>query len=89
MVNYEKLAELLKDENFRKELEKADSAESAQKLFAAKDFEISIDDLNKIRTQNASGELSEADLATVAGGSGGSDAANEVKDFFKTLFTGW
>ena len=95
----EKAKELLKDKSFLEELAKTETAEEAQKLFTGKGAEISIDELMAFRAavmQEAGEELSDEDLALVAGGGWGSDAADWVKDtakeigdFFKGIFKGW
>ena len=95
----EKAMELFKDKSFLEELAKAETAEEAQKLFASKGAEISIDELMAFRAgvmQEAGEELSDEDLALVAGGGRGSDAAeavrdamSEVGDFFRGIFKGW
>ena len=95
----EKAMELFKDKSFLEELGKTETAEEAQKLFASKGAEISIDELMAFRAaamQKAGEELSDEDLALVAGGGRGSDAAEavrdaaeEVWDFLRGIFRGW
>jgi hypothetical protein len=96
----EKVLELLKDKSFTEELGKAESAADAQKLFAAKGVDVSVDELLALRAkvkQEAGEELGDEELALVAGGgSAGTeagewvrDAAGDVSDFFKTVFSGW
>lgn len=60
--------ELLKDEAFVKEVAKMKSVEEAQKAFAAKGVDISIDELNKLKEKAASGKLDMNELDAVAGG---------------------
>jgi hypothetical protein len=68
-----KALELLKDKDFLLELSKAETAESAQELFASKGADVSIDELLALRAllkQNAGVELDDDELALVAGGAG-------------------
>lgn len=62
--------ELFKDAAFVKEVAGLKSVEEVQKAFAAKGVDISIDELNKLKEDAASGKLSDSDLAAVAGGDG-------------------
>ena len=71
----EKLAELLKDENVVKELLELETDEEVQKFLAAKDIELSLDEIKTIREGinarlNNSEELSDDQLENVAGGVG-------------------
>ena len=91
----EKAKELLKDKSFLEELAKAETAEEAQKLFTDKGAEISINELMALRAtvmQEEGEELSDEDLALVAGG--GPDAIIWVRDIVKEflskdIVTGW
>jgi predicted ribosomally synthesized peptide with nif11-like leader len=71
---YEQAMELIKDEEFSKELSKQENPEGVQKLFASKGVELSIEELKDIAhaiilmTQTDQ-ELSDEDLEQVAGGS--------------------
>ena len=62
-----KVIELFKDEAFAKELGETKSAEEAVKLFESKGAEITAEELSDL-TEKLSGDLSEDDLASVAGG---------------------
>jgi hypothetical protein len=67
----EKALELFKDEGFLGELGKTGSAEEAQKLFASRGVDVTINELLALRAkirQEAGEELSDEDLALVAGG---------------------
>jgi hypothetical protein len=67
----EKALELLKDKSFIEELVKTGSAQDAQKLFAAKGADISVDELLALRAkvkQEIGEELGDEELALVAGG---------------------
>ena len=72
----EKLAELMKDENFTKELLSQETAEDTQKFLASKGVEFTIEEIESIRAgvieriNNNSEELNESQLEQVAGGSG-------------------
>ncbi|MBQ7704557.1 MAG: hypothetical protein IJT73_03890 [Selenomonadaceae bacterium] len=71
----EKLAELLKDEAVVKELLELETDEEVQKYLAAKDIELSLDEIKTIREGinarlNNSDELSDDQLEKVAGGVG-------------------
>ena len=91
----EKAKELFKDKSFLEELAKAETAEEAQKLFTDKGAEISIEELMAFRAsvmQEAGEELSDEDLALVAGGGSGLDfipdmliPSREIVDFFKGI----
>lgn len=66
-----KALELINDKDFFLELSKTDSAESAQKLFASRGANISIDELLAFRAglrQEAGAELSDEELSLIAGG---------------------
>lgn len=83
-MDQEKLKELLKDENFAKELFSQDNPEDVQKLLEEKGVEISTADIRQIAEilkkvssgeisqeqleKAANGELSEDELEDVAGG---------------------
>ncbi|MDR2207996.1 MAG: hypothetical protein LBE22_03370 [Azoarcus sp.] len=72
-ANFDKVAELLKDETFVAELGKAEGSEGVRKLFASKGAEFSDEEFTKLTLvfKKASGaELTEEELEAVAGGSG-------------------
>jgi len=88
----EKVAALLNDKNFCDELSKATSAEQAQRIFASRGADISVDELKAIRAklkQEAGEQLTDEELALVAGGVSGASIAQEVKGFVKEIFSGW
>lgn len=62
----------MKDEAFAKQLAEADSMEAAQKLFASRGIEFTMDEIKAIaaglRATESNGELSAEDLEDVAGG---------------------
>ena len=78
-MNEERIREVFADEEFVKELWSKETPEEAQALLAEKDIDVSVEDLVKIKdiiakkgqaTENGeSAELTEEDLADVAGGS--------------------
>ena len=77
-MNEERIKEVFADEAFTKELWSKETPEEAQALLAEKDIDVSVEDLIKIKdiiakkvqaTENGeSAELTEEDLADVAGG---------------------
>jgi hypothetical protein len=84
----EKALELLKDKGFIEELGKTGSAQDAQKLFAAKGADVSVDELLALRAkvkQEIGEELNDEELALVAGGVSNADVNQFVEDFSKTL----
>jgi len=86
-VANEKVTELLKDKSFVGELVKADDFEAAQKLFKGKGVDITIDEMKALRAktkQNAGEELSDEELALVAGGYWD----DELDDFLSDLDQG-
>jgi hypothetical protein len=88
----EKVLELLKDEGFLEELGKTESAEEAQKLFASKGVEISIDELLALRArlkQAAGKELNDEELALVAGGGGEDRDPLHLNDLITFVENAW
>lgn len=65
-----RLEEALKEETFVKALAEAETPEDAQKIFAGKGIDISLEEINAIAKQfpNDNGELNENELETVSGG---------------------
>ena len=73
-MNNEQLAALMENEQFTAEMEKAESAEQFQEVFARYGVDLSLEEIRKEMKQaeeaaeNADGELSEDALEDVAGG---------------------
>ena len=75
MKNVEKFNKLMEDEKFVKEFLGQESQTDVQKFLAKNDIEMSIEEINEFGKtlddlvgKNQNGELSEADLESVAGG---------------------
>ena len=78
-MNEERIKEVFADEEFVKELLSKEALEEVQALLAEKDIDVSVEDLVKIKDlivkkaqeaeNGVSAELTEEDLADVAGGS--------------------
>ena len=78
-MNEERIKEVLSDKDFVRELLAKETPEEAQTLLAEKDIDVSVEDLVKIKDaivkkaqaieNGESAELTEEDLADVAGGS--------------------
>lgn len=73
-----KVEEAMKDEAFAQKLFETESAEDAQKLFADKGIEFTLEELKAIAAcaQNEDGELQEEALENVSGGSHWSPASD-------------
>ena len=77
-MNEERIKEIFSDEEFVKELLSRETPEEAQELLAEKDIDVSIEELVKLKDliiaklqaaeSGESAELTEDDLADVAGG---------------------
>ena len=59
---------LLRDEDFSKEIEKANNLEEVAQLFNAKGIEVSAADIQKAIDASDDGEFTEGNLENVAGG---------------------
>ena len=71
-MNEEKIKEVFSDEKFVKSLMELETPEEVQKALAEKDIDLSIDEIKKVAEllqKKAEGELSDANLENVAGGS--------------------